>query len=47
MNLVGMIVCQVSSQSPVVVLRHEVHYKIVWVYAEASTVLRTVVTELN
>jgi hypothetical protein len=38
------IVLQVSSQSPVVGMRHEVHYSIVWVYTEARTVLRAVVT---
>jgi hypothetical protein len=36
---------QVSSQSPVVGLRHEVHYCDVWVYTEARAVLRAVVTD--
>jgi hypothetical protein len=37
------IVWHVSSQSPVVGLRREVHYWAVWVYAEARTVMRAVV----
>jgi hypothetical protein len=36
----------VSSQSPVVGLRHEVHCWVVCVYTEARTVLRAVVTDL-
>jgi hypothetical protein len=39
------IVWQVSPQSPVVGLSHEVHYYVVWVYTEARTVLRAVVTD--
>jgi hypothetical protein len=36
---------QVSSQSPVVGLRHVVHYYVVWVYIEARTVLRAMVAD--
>jgi hypothetical protein len=39
------IVWQVSSQSPVVGLGHKVHYWVVWVYTEARTVSRAVVTD--
>jgi hypothetical protein len=39
------IVWQVSSQSPVVGLRHEVHYKVVWVYVVVRTLLRVAVTD--
>jgi hypothetical protein len=36
---------EVSSQSPVVALRHEVHYWVVWLYTQARTVSRAVVTD--
>jgi hypothetical protein len=39
------IMWQVSSQSPVFWLRHEVHYWVVWLCAEASTVLRVVAAD--
>jgi hypothetical protein len=35
----------VTSQLPVVWLRHEVHYEFVWVYTETSAVLTAVVTD--
>jgi hypothetical protein len=35
----------VSSQSPVVGLRHEVHCYVVWLYTELRPVLRAVMTD--
>jgi hypothetical protein len=35
---------QVSSQSSLVGLRHEVHHKVVWMYTENLTVQRALIT---
>jgi hypothetical protein len=41
------IILQVFSQSPVIFwFRHEVHYYVIWMCAEASAVLRAVAEDL-